>query len=339
MPADFLLPLFAFTLIANAIFVAAAIRGMRRDEADPDRRSWTNPLALPTRPAPRDGDRPMTPELALAIAARQSVAEDAPPAAAGPEASPGTPPESAHGSAPEAPGRAPEGAQGSVPEATGGAAVAPPPPTAPKRRRTAKTASAGAAIPADAGPPSAEAPRRGRRRFSLPPLDDDHERVSRSIESFLGGADAGTESPTSAGATTVALVAVGGLPDDAGDETTAGAIAMVERTLRGAARGGDLVTVADRGRFRIVLPTTGELAARAYLRRIRATVEPLLGAADGTLSLAVATATVLDEPLEDAVRRAERRLASALEVSRVAGAGALVSEADDVAPGPRSAVD
>ena len=81
---------------------------------------------------------------------------------------------------------------------------------------------------------------------------------------------------------------------------------MVERTLRGAARGTDVVTTGGRGRFRIVLPSTGEFAARAYLRRIRATIEPRLEAADRPLRLAVATATVLDEPIEDAVRRAER---------------------------------
>jgi hypothetical protein len=181
-------------------------------------------------------------------------------------------------------------------------------------------------------------------------LDDDHERVSRSIESFLGGADAvgatAASSPEAAPgtaassrdaapgiATTVALVVVDGLPDAAAldrpapiDETAtepspdtaevADALAMVERTLRGAARGSDVITTRGLGAFRIVLPSTGEHAAHAYLRRVRATIEPRLHAAERPLRLAVATATALDEPLEDVVRRAEGRLATALDAVR-----------------------
>jgi GGDEF domain-containing protein len=154
----------------------------------------------------------------------------------------------------------------------------------------------------------------------LPPLDDDHERVSRSIETFLGGIETtDADMPpdiaeeSSGGPATVAIVAVDELPDGAAaDEAVTDALAMVERTLRGAARGTDVVTTGGRGRFRIVLPSTGEFAARAYVRRIRATIEPRLVAVDRPLRLVVATATVLDEPLEDAVRRAERRLSAAL---------------------------
>jgi hypothetical protein len=138
-----------------------------------------------------------------------------------------------------------------------------------------------------------------------------------------------------AGATTVAFIAL----DDAAPSD---AVAIVERTIRGAARGTDLVTIAEPGRFRIVLPATGELAARAYLRRIRATVEPLLGTAERPVGLAVATATALDEPIEDAIGRAERRLVAALEAARRATRGPLPNDADETAdhsPAPRSAVD
>ncbi len=168
--------------------------------------------------------------------------------------------------------------------------------------------------------------------------------------------DAAEESP--GGPATVAVVAVHELPDDAGAgvagggrtsaegagaaEAVTAALAMVERTLRSAARGTDVVTTGGRGRFRIVLPSTGEFAARAYVRRIRATIEPRLVAADRPLRLVVATATVLDEPLEDAVRRAEHRLSAALAD---AGPPASETEADrgsgtvDEPTVPRAATD
>ena len=60
------------------------------------------------------------------------------------------------------------------------------------RRRGAPPADTGGSR--SAGSRSTEA-RRGRRRFALPPLDDDHERVSRSIETFLGGIEA-ADGPT-----------------------------------------------------------------------------------------------------------------------------------------------
>jgi len=201
-------------------------------------------------------------------------------------------------------------------------------------------------------------PRRSRRRFSLPPLDEDHERVSRSIESFLGGIEPGPDDAAAAGstappagATTVAVVAVDGLPDLAPGEPGAStgpvgdALAMVERTLRGAARGSDVVTILDRGCYRVVLASTGELAARAYLRRIRAAIEPRLEAADLPLRLAVATATVLDEPVEDAVERAEHRLSMAMAAARSSRIAAQADEGgndeqdDDEVRSPRAAAD
>jgi hypothetical protein len=333
LPADLLLPLFVLTLLANAFLVATAIRGMWRGQPDRDRPIAT--VGLPRIPGPdavaptvagpasRDAGRPMTDGLVRAIAARRTrpdqerlvpaAREPAPPADLDP------------------PGE-------SVPtanDAAGSDVVQSAPIPSPKRRRTAKSApSADSTGSRPAGSRSTEA-RRGRRRFALPPLDDDHERVSRSLETFLGGietTDADTSPDgaerSSGGPSTVAVVAVHELPDDGapgaggGGRTSAGnaartevvndALVMVERTLRGAARGTDVVTSGGRGRFRIVLPSTGEFAARAYLRRIRATIEPRLVAADRPLRLTVATATVLDEPLEDAVRRAEHRLSAAL---------------------------
>jgi hypothetical protein len=310
LPTEILLPLFAVTLLANAVLVAFAIRGLRRgsgDHDDPDGRDGPRRVTPPATPAP---EPPMTDQLARAIAARRAVSE--PVAHAAIEA-PGSA-RSGRSPAPLAPDPAPVSAAPAA-AAPSSAPVAQAPAELPK--------------PAPARPKAAragESGKRGRRRFSLPPLDDDHEKVSRSIETFLGGvepatADAASDPGTAAGATTVALVAVDGLPRPtrrsrsarvADDDATARALAMVERTIRGAARGTDVVTVVERGRFRIVLPTTGELAARAYLRRIRATVEPLLESADRPLRLAVATATVLDEPLADGVRRADRRMATAL---------------------------
>ena len=197
--------------------------------------------------------------------------------------------------------------------------------------------------------------RRGRRRFSLPNLDDDHEKVSRSIETFLGGIDAisGDEptpvddvAATAGGATTVAFVAVAGLPDEIGrtgsrsttptshrtfveSDAVSDALAMVERTLRSAARGTDIVTGDGRARFRIVMASTGELAARAYLRRIRSTVEPGLEALEAPLRLVVATATALDEPLEDAIRRAKQRLSAALAALALPAPDAPLAERGD----------
>ena len=74
-----------------------------------------------------------------------------------------------------------------------------------------------------------------RRRFSLPPLDDDHEKVNRSIESFLAGGDPSPDPGIDAAPTTVALVALAPATEDGPiDPTVADTL---ERELRGAARG------------------------------------------------------------------------------------------------------
>ena len=371
MPADFLLPLFAVTLLANALLVAAAIRGMRRDRAGADR-----PLDVRRPPAPpvrtlRGPDRPTTHELARAIRARPEVVDTPPTALDRPE-------ESAAVASPEPASVAPAEAPPVAPSPVEPAPVAPArvdllataaaldptaaePGFAPKRRRTSKAPPATNGTPPRPRP--AERPRGNRRRFSLPPLDDDHEKVSRSIESFLAGAEPSPVEPVAApadGATTVALVAVSGLPDRRpadpgrvasrgssaadrriGDDAAANAVALVERALRAAVRATDVVTITGRGRFTIVLHGTGELAARAYLRRIRATVEPLLESADRRFGLAVTTASVLDDPIEDAVQRAERRLTAALDAARTS-TGSGPADAEDEpgsAGGPRAAAD
>jgi hypothetical protein len=216
----------------------------------------------------------MTDDLARAIAARRTPPVQQPLVPTAAEPAPPTDP--------DPPGERVEPAN----DSGGGGDVQTAPIPAPKRRRATKK-SAPPADPGGSRPTesrSAEA-RRGRRRFALPPLDDDHERVSRSIETFLGGVETvetdmppGAADESSGGPATVAIVAVDELPHDAvADDAVTDALAMVERTLRGAARGTDVVTSGGRGRFRIVLPSTGEFAARASVRRIRTTIEPRRG--------------------------------------------------------------
>jgi hypothetical protein len=363
LPADFLLPLFVVTLLANAFLVAFAIRGMRRGQPDSERPSWGGRPAAAAPLSVRESPIPVV------LAAPRGTAVAAPDAAVEPE----EPAEPGRSVGPDPEARPTELATDPAPDAQATIVVeerdheraaepATPPP--PKRRRATKAAGAAPATRSGSGEP-----RRARRRFSLPPLDDDHEKTNRSIESFLGGVvtpasgpsipeAAPTSTPPArsvSGPTTVALIAVVGPPDgrSAGAARgrtptgTAATLAMVERTLRGAARGSDVVTLGRRGRFQIVLPATGELAARAYLRRIRAAIEPGLEAVDPSLHLAVATATVLDEPLEDAVRRAEDRLSLAIDAAidsererrRTTSADESDDGPDDEQLAPRAAAD
>jgi hypothetical protein len=344
LPAEFLVPMFVLTLIANALLVAFAIRGMRRGQFDPDRPSLNTRAPL-MRPRPT-----LDPHLAgeaetvavedpLPDGVRRAIAAGR-AAASMPHFQPAPAPRPTLGDEPTIAESAPAAEPASAVESPSAVSVAPAPP-APRRRRTAKDA---AIDPSDASEVPPAGARRGRRRFSLPNLDDDHEKVSRSIETFLGGIDAiSRDEPTpvddgatpddgatnAGGATTVAFVAVAGLPDVVGrtgsrsttptsrrrfveSDGVTDALAMVERTLRNAARGTDIVTGDGRARFRIVMTSTGELAARAYLRRIRSTVEPALQALEPPLRLVVATATALDEPLGDAIQRAKQRLSAAL---------------------------
>jgi hypothetical protein len=346
LPADFLLPLFVVTLLANAFLVAFAIRGMRRGQSDADRPSWSGRPAVAAAPSGRESPNPVEAEAPTTAENPEPKARPTEPA--------GEPTRDAQSAPVVEESDHERAAEPATPPAT---------PPAPKRRRTTK--AAGAAPTTRSG--SAE-PRRARRRFSLPPLDDDHDKTNRSIESFLGGVVAPASGPNTkeaapastppargvSGPTTVALIAVVGPPEGrsagaAGGRTPTGTtatLAMVERTLRGAARGSDVVTLGHRGRFQIVLPGTGELAARAYLRRIRAAIEPGLETVDPSLHLAVATATVLDEPLEDAVRRAADRLSLSIDAAhdserepRRATSAEESDGPDDEQRAPRAAAD
>lgn len=364
MPTDLLLAAFALTLLINAVLVAVSLQSMRRARGDgraaesaakpPAAHDTTAGSRVTARP---DGASPLPDEIARAVRARRSILGEQPSAAPALPADRADPPSAAQPPADRA-GADRAGADRAG-EDRGG----------PDRPRSA----AAAPNPAPAAAPGST-PKRRRRKFSLPPLDDDHDKVSRSIESFLAGGDAtgpaadapGAPAPPTAAAgttpTTVALVAVCGPtgpprvvrpPDgeEPGPATPAidAATSIVERTLRGAARGTDTVDIDAAGRFRIVLSATGELAARAYLRRIRATVEPLLQASVEPLRLVTATATVLAEPLAVAHDAAERRLAAALARSddrttappdTVAApvAGAAEGEDEDE-PEPRAAGD
>jgi GGDEF domain-containing protein len=326
MPTDLLLPAFALTLLANAVLVAVAIRALR------SRASW------------EDNDRPVgrtRPDIPMAPAtiepparAETSVVRGEPLAAGARARPPGTPAPVAVGGEPAPAPRGPRPAPpASVRTASGrnpsrGEPTPAPkaprdrpataPPSRPKPPAKGRTKRAATSSNLDPDAPRSEALRGGRRRFSLPPLDDDHDRVVRSIETFLlGGEAADTEAQagSTAEATTVAVVAIDGLEPNAtraDRQAFDAAVATVERTLRGAARAADRVTATGRGRFRIVLPATGELAARAYLRRVRASVEPSLSAAAIPLGLVTATSTVLDEAAGIAIAQAEARLDTAL---------------------------
>jgi len=301
VPADLLLPAFALTLALNAIFVGVAIRALRNGSRD-----------------------------AAAVRSRSRQPEN-----------PASPPRASDGPA----------AEPSVPPATGVvAAVAVLPPAANAAIDPAQAAPAtprqASGVPDPArfgttrtGTGAARKPTGRRRRFSLPPLED-QEKVNRSIETFLAGSDVATSGPSaspgpgaSSTVVTVAVVALSGRPsalvppDAPAWRPPAELRALLERTVRSSARATDSVAVDRNGRVRIVLTGTGELAAHAYLRRIRAVVEPLAEAADPPVRVAIATATDLGGGVEAARRRAERRLASLVLATDPASA---VEPADDI---------
>jgi hypothetical protein len=306
MPTELLLPAFAVTLVANAALVALAIQWLLRARAERDDPSPPNHQRRVDRAAPKPAEPAVEP-IAAAPRPDPLAPEPTPNLAAPPAAQPAKPPRR--------------------PRAAASKAVAPKPEADPKTR-VAKPGSPRSDAPS--GPtkrsraavrdqPTPDTRRGGRRRFSLPPLDDDHERVNRSIKTFLTGSDGsdGTDpGPASAaGATTVAMVAIGGLDPDPGPADRQAAEAMVataEKILRGAARSADRVTSLGNGRFRVVLTDTGELAARAYLRRVRSTIGPSIEAFDVPLDLVTATATVLDDTVPIAMAQAEARLDAAL---------------------------
>jgi hypothetical protein len=330
VPAELLQPLFAVVLAVNALFVGLAIRSLWRSrDGEPRPPTWTS------RPVPDD---------AIARSLRARAEADAEVRRSSPAEDGGRPVRDV-GSSEVAdavePGIASETAPvptaavgpGADPDTGSAAATTTEPSTptrAPRRHSTAV-------------PPGSTS----RRRFALPPLDEDHDKVSRSIETFLGGAGtAGTPAtvpPDPAAIVTVAVIGLAG-PDrgpesrrtvrsaEAPANEPAGPAelrAMLERTVRSTARGTDHVVVDRHGRVRVILPGTGEVAAHAYLRRIRAIVEPIAEAALPSTWVVVATATDLDGSVATARRRADRRFAAALENR----AGATIAGAALESPG------
>lgn len=342
MPTDLLPAAFALTLIVNAALVALSRRAMHGGAAGRPEHAGTHLGAArdardsrPPRADPpvRQRAAAMTAEAARAVRARREILGEPAPVL----------PDMPRGAPTPTPAEAPARARSAKARTRPGTDWTPPP----------------AAEPAS-GSRSATAPRHGRRKFSLPPLDDDHEKVSRSIESFLAGGEpagppgepvgpTGKPIATAPGtSTTVALVelaeagsraATFGHSPPAADRRTAeaNARAMVERTLRAAARASDTVSSDETGRFRVVLAGTGELAARAYLRRVRTTVEPLLEASAVDLRFVTATATVLEEPLDTAVETARHCLVSAL--ARLDAVRTPEDDSDLEEPEPRAAGD
>lgn len=108
--------------------------------------------------------------------------------------------------------------------------------------------------------------RRGRR-FTLPPLDDDHGRTTRAIETLLEPAD----TARAPGATIT--LQVRGL-DGADRSADALLLRETEALLRRCTRADDRVAAVGSGRFRVEL-APGARPDR-YLARVRATAAPML---------------------------------------------------------------
>jgi hypothetical protein len=303
------MPAFVLVLVANAVLIVVAMRSLT-PERDPS-------AAKPSSPPRADRG-----EWTAVPATRPTQATPAPTATSAPVA---------HGSDPTPPpGPAPTTATAAaVTKAAGdGTATKARKPPAKRVSRASAVGAAGRAATKTTNPPAAAtaATSTRRRRFSLPPLDDDHEKVNRSIESFLAGGE--TAQDADAAPTTVAFVALASPMEDG---PTDPAIAeTLERELQAAARGTDRVDRVAPECWQVTLAATGELAARAYLRAVRAAMEPTLDERHPSLRLVTATATVLDVPVSDATATAERRLASALAAGR--GSAAATSE-------PRAAGD
>ena len=353
MPDSLLLLAFALTLVLNAALILVAIRAMRRGSSDDarDELERVDRIAqAESRPAPRwaspelppagrperwpgedwsGGSLPSVPETPrrdshpAPSAARPGSTVQA-PAASDPAADDTSADDTSAHSADPANGDADRSTAPTIEPRASDV------PTRRRRRSKSKETSVSAAAPPN-GPKKSRSTGR-RRRFSLPPLDDDGDRVNRSIETFLSSGDPTTtdDAPVppdrDAGQppTTIALVAVVEAPGhdrpDVGEPPTAEnhaarfeeALVAVEGALRAAARASDRVETASEGTFRVVLASTGELAARAYLRRVRSSVEPLLDELVPRRRLAVATATILGEPLDQADQLAGRRLEAIL---------------------------
>jgi hypothetical protein len=317
LPAELLLPLFALVLGLNALLVVAAVRSLWRSRDADAAPTWPSPVVERASPA-----------AAVARPAFERAANMLPAAATTPLADVSASPPA--GTVPiDAP--ASTGIVTAASESRDRASHVP----AEGLVRTPALGRGATSAPAFNAPkPSGRAP---RRRFALPPLDDDHDKVSRSIESFLSGGDASPAGRPATPADPVTVVVLG-VALNAGDSQHDGATAassrstpdgvaavtheleaVLERTVRSTARTADRVSVDRAGRVRITLPGAGELAAHAYLRRIRAVVDPMARSSTPAARIVVATATDLDGVSSIARRRADRRFAAALELPEPAG--------------------
>lgn len=322
MPSDLLMPAFALTLVANAILIVVALRALLRgpDRADhrppptpPGDRSRATPAAAPPTPRPAPVPAPPAdPEITPvpgaddAVVASEPIAPvvvaPAPVVVAAPEPEPAELAAAATAALPELPLDPPPGPDQK-------------PPKRPTRVKTASrpaaaTVTVAGAAAASATPKgqTAARPARRRQKFALPPLDDDHEKVNRSIETFLAG---GENAADGVEPTTIALVSLAG-PAGVRIVRSPTLGETVERELRGAARATDRVEAIGTDRWRVTLAATGELAARAYLRGVRAAVEPGLADLDPAIRLVAATATAPGDSLDEAEAAAARRLAALL---------------------------
>jgi hypothetical protein len=320
MPPDLLMPGFVLVLVANAVLIVFAMRALmtHSEPADPPA-----PRAAPVDPAtarrpPPDGEPH-----------RPGTASPTTPATPAPPDETATPTETTTPSDEGANAPADASAAAATTAAAGAAVTKPAtrraPATPASRSKPSRGAKPGpaAATPATPTAPAAKAVAAGtaakgrRRRFALPP-EEDHEKVNRSIESFLAGGDVGADAAPDAAPTTVAMVALAA--PTAHDHIDPAVAQTLERELRAAARGTDRVQLVAPARWQVTLAATGELAARAYLRAVRSAIEPALDGLRPPLRLVATTATVLDEPVAVAVETAGRRLVSALGAP-VAGSG------------------
>jgi hypothetical protein len=348
MPPDLLVPAFVLVLVANAVLIVLAMRSLMPGRDGADQEAGPVPRAERT----ESTTAPATREAPATIAASATSSFVVPP-------DPEAPSEAGHASAPMTTTTAKAAAVGTATDAPGGTSTVARGATAPTARKPATktatragtvaattraatrprrppvagaagaagaTSAGGAGAVAATGALGAAAKSSRRRRFSLPPLDDDHEKVNRSIESFLASGEPAPDAD--AAPTTVALVALA--PSTADGPIDRAVAETLERELRAAARGTDRVERIAPERWQVTLAATGELAARAYLRAVRAAMEPALDDRHRPLRLVAATATVLDAPVADATATAERRLVAALGAS---GTGGTVATSEPRAAG------
>jgi hypothetical protein len=182
-----------------------------------------------------------------------------------------------------------------------------PPPSPVRRAATAK-------------PPVKARGRSRSRRFTLPPLDEDHARSARAIEAFLGGPAA----PTAASAErpprrrhrvrrpagtatprTTLIVSLAGFVEleRAMGEARAGTVATAFLdALRRSARSTDELRDLGGGRTRLVVETD-DAGATAYLDRARATTQPWLELLSVPLRLEVGPRESTDIIAFDGARR------------------------------------